>query len=569
MSTQWSTVDPGAGSPADIRAGAGMNTTQASNVSDALSQVGAAVSLGEQSWQSDASAALASSLGSLSTELAQIAAQATFDAATLTGYASQVESISLRQTSLTGQIDDANERVRFLQRGANLTDDPDQARRTQARLTDTQSLLRGLHTQYGLLATERAAADNTALLSLTGTTPRGGLAAWSTAGGPVTVTLDQLSTMTETDIATLLATHPELVDQLLTSQTPEQTAAWWATLTPDQQHALVLGGAALSGALDGLPPNIRVAANRVNAAKQLADLEGREFTIDVNAPPTVSTRFVDPNLINYLRRAVAGDVQLYLWQPDKGAVIEMSGDPRTAKSALFVLPGTNASINEFTSTNPTTGFANWQVDRAQPPGSVVAFTVLTGPMPYLTTNPVDLWSNGPQNNAFASARAPEVAAFEKGIFAGMPDTPTVSYEHSYSTAVGSEAERYGGTPTVRVLAAGVGAMNGYEPDDTITRYAIQAPNDVNRIYAGQQAWEVGFGVAPESIPGIHILDSGMTGLPMNPTIASLETSLVSPLAVPLQLPAAVDNHTNLMSDNVLVNSNALFSVQQVLQGVMH
>ena len=80
----------------------------------------------------------------------------------------------------------------------------------------------------------------------------------------------------------------------------------------------------------------------------------------------------------------------------------MAGDPRTAKSALFVVPGTNASISEFTSDNPTTGFANWQVERSVPPGCVLAFTVLTGPMPYLTPDPVDFWSNGPQNNAFAT-----------------------------------------------------------------------------------------------------------------------------------------------------------------------
>lgn len=57
--------------------------------------------------------------------------------------------------------------------------------------------------------------------------------------------------MSETDIATLLAAHPELIDKLLTAQTPTQTAAWWQSLTLDQQHALVLGGSALIGALGG------------------------------------------------------------------------------------------------------------------------------------------------------------------------------------------------------------------------------------------------------------------------------------------------------------------------------
>ena len=98
-----------------------------------------------------------------------------------------------------------------------------------------------------------------------------------------------------------------------------------------------------------------------------------------------------------------------------------------------------------------------------------------------------------------------------------------------------------------------------------TRYAIQAPNDVNRIYAGQQAWEVGFGVAPESIRDIQILDSGMSGLPMNPSIAQIETAVAGPLAVPMQVPAGVENHINLVSDEESVNGSALHNVQRLLE----
>ncbi|MBF9337573.1 hypothetical protein G3N30_15635 [Microbacterium lacticum] len=89
------------------------------------------------------------------------------------------------------------------------------------------------------------------MITLTGATSRGTLASWSLPGAPGGVTLEQLAGMSETDIATLLAAHPELIDKLLTAQTPTQTAAWWQSLTLDQQHALVLGGSALIGALGG------------------------------------------------------------------------------------------------------------------------------------------------------------------------------------------------------------------------------------------------------------------------------------------------------------------------------
>jgi len=102
----------------------------------------------------------------------------------------------------------------------------------------------------------------------------------------------------------------------------------------------------------------------------------------------------------------------------------------------------------------------------------------------------------------------------------------------------------------------------------VTRYSIQAPNDINRYYAGERAWEVGFDVAPEKIPGIRVLDSGMSGLPISPTAAKLEGAVFWPMVV-AQVPASVISHTNLMSDDVATNGAALYSVQQILQGVAH
>lgn len=168
--------------------------------------------------------------------------------------------------------------------------------------------------------------------------------------------------------------------------------------------------------------------------------------------------------------------------------------------------------------------------------------------------------------AESAARAPELAAFEKGIFATMPGVPTVSYENSYASAIGSAAEAYGGTPTVRVLSASVGATFGYEPAPDVIRYAIQAPNDINRYYAGLQAWEVGFGVAPESIPGINVLDSGQSGLPINAAIAQVELGVGGPLAVAVQIPDSVSNHIDTMSDDIQKNAASMREVQRLLAG---
>lgn len=65
-------------------------------------------------------------------------------------------------------------------------------------------------------------------------------------------------------------------------------------------------------------------------------------------------------------------------------------------------------------------------------------------MPYLTGDVRDFLANGPQNRDFALARASEYASFQKGLSAAT-GLPIVSYEHSYATAVGGEAAKYGTT----------------------------------------------------------------------------------------------------------------------------
>lgn len=199
-----------------------------------------------------------------------------------------------------------------------------------------------------------------AVITLTGATSRGTLASWSLPGAPGGVTLEQLAGMSETDIATLLAAHPELIDKLLTAQTPEQTAAWWQSLTLDQQHALVLGGSTLIGALGGIPTMVRIAANRLNAAveyratqNEIAQERWFASPRDINAlivGAIGSNRSLDQlqKKSEYLERVMSGAVQLYLYQPDRDRIVEMIGNPSasTTNSVTYV-PGTFSNQYSF------------------------------------------------------------------------------------------------------------------------------------------------------------------------------------------------------------------------------
>lgn len=368
--------------------------------------------------------------------------------------------------------------------------------------------------------------------------------------------LRRLSREGAADAAQLLRQNPEWA-AIIRRGRPEAVADWWAGLAPSTAAALVAGAPALIGNLDGVALEDRVTANRNRAAARLTELRAaRDRAVGRRGPNDTPRRFVPSADVGAIDREVAyfeavltGQKQLYAWDPDHGSLIEMTGDPSTARSALFVVPGTNTTADSFYSGNHVTGFGEWQVREGS--GSVVAFTVMTGPMPQLSPFLLD----GPQLNTFAADRAPEYANFIRGVSAARPDLWTTSYEHSYAGAIGSAAERYGGIVDSRFMAASVGAAGPYVPSPETAYYAAQSPDDINRYYAGQGIGYVGFDIAPESFPGVQIVDTGLPGFdPWKLAAAS-----------PLVIKDSIDHHNALMSDDENVNGDVLRYVKKILK----
>ena len=369
--------------------------------------------------------------------------------------------------------------------------------------------------------------------------------------------LHRLARRDGADAARLLRQNPQWADIIRRGQ-PDAVATWWASLSPTTAAALVAGVPALIGNLDGVALADRVAANRARAAGHLADLRAkRDRALGLHGPagaprarvvPSANVNRIDRE-IAYFQAVAAGRKQLYAWDPSHGSLIEMSGDPSTAKAALFVVPGTNTTADSFYGEEPITRFANWQVRGGRE--SVVAFTVMTGPMPQLDEI---LSGGGPQWNHYAEDRAPEYAQFVKGVQAADPSLWTMSYEHSYGGGVGSAAEAYGGTVNARFLAASVGAADDYTPSADTAYFSAQGPDDINRYYAGLQLGPFGFGTRPESISDVNIVASGLPGFdPLNVA-----------LGAPFVIAASVDHHNRLMSDDEEVNGTVLNTVNQIL-----
>ncbi|MEV7827778.1 hypothetical protein [Microbacterium enclense] len=159
-------------------------------------------------------------------------------------------------------------------------------------------------------------------------------------------------------VRAILAAHPEWAERI--RQRPPAARAvrdWWAALPPETRSALTHGAAGVVGALGGVPPLDRVAANRVVAQDRLPtvrrEIERLDALLSEGATATLQAeRRSALDRLNaerdYLRRVVAGDVQLVLYQPDENRIAEMIGTPGAdTRRVLTYVPGTFTSVESF------------------------------------------------------------------------------------------------------------------------------------------------------------------------------------------------------------------------------
>lgn len=363
----------------------------------------------------------------------------------------------------------------------------------------------------------------------------------------VPAALAQLASLDRAGIADLLERTPGLIATLLTQTSAGEAAAWWAGMDVAHRADLIRTAPLLVGSLDGIDAVDRVQANRYAARARLTGVDQRLHRL-TRGDEDDSAHLGDLLLERrYLTKVVAGQVHLYLYAPERGAMIEMAGDPSTATGILLVVPGTNASARSFMVDDPVTSFADWQVANADPSSPIVAFTVLAAPMPQISLNLVA----GPQNNTIATAAGADYARIVKGIDVAFPGLPTLSYEHSAGSQVGSSAEMHGARFDVRFLAGGVGATDGYHPVKGTAYYAAQAAEDVNRYYAGFQLGDIGYGIGPEEIPGVVVVDPGYSEKQATGSVGAM-------------LVQGLDLHNRLFSGDGRTNGTVLKDVRLLL-----
>lgn len=378
MSGQWTPTNPGAGSPADIRADAARRQTQASETRTAAGHVTEAGGSGA-GWQGAGADALAQKTTVYRTELEILASQSDAHAAALQRYAGEVESIQQLQNTIAANQQSVAARLRSANRQlseettklrADPAASPTLIYQLQNNVETLTSQASGLSSQLAALAQQRSAADTTAITGLNSAESRGGLAGILSLSGPASgsmlgqtaplqrdLTLEQLAGLSEVELAMLFTTHPEVAAQIETSSSPVQVASWWGELSAEQQGALALGASSLIGSLGGVSPTGRVAANRVNAMRRLEWVNGRLGELESKVPGGADAFFRSAahdeyeTLLaeqSYLQRAIDGKVQLYLYDPATQSIVEMIGSPGPSTTGMTIYtPGTFTSSHSF------------------------------------------------------------------------------------------------------------------------------------------------------------------------------------------------------------------------------
>lgn len=254
---------------------------------------------------------------------------------------------------------------------------------------------------------------------------------WATAGaalatGPATptTTLSVLKSLQGPDLASLLATRPDLV-RLLSRAAPEDIAVWWPNLDRDQQDALIHAIPAVIGNLGGVAYRARDEANRLVLAQAIDD--ARKQPCD-NPDQLAALEALERSSSGYTLASLVLDV------PPLAQVAV--GDLDAAATVSFIVPGMNSTVEGDMQTYVSAAQKLQAQQRAVGGGQMSDYAVVAwlGYHPPMSTAPADVAFNG-KAEAGASALAGDLTSMAAVRAAtGAPASISV-VAHSYGTNV--------------------------------------------------------------------------------------------------------------------------------------
>ncbi|KIU02617.1 hypothetical protein [Frigoribacterium sp. MEB024] len=527
---------PGVGSVEGIRQLATTRRTEVDDLEVAAYRLAEAASWGAECWRGRSGEQFVASMTDVSAEVTAVARGLEHHAAALEAYAVDVSLIQGSQQTLEARRAMAEQNV--LSTGVALKtimrEAQDAARddligivveseyrsgersTLQRRIDDEQRELEVMAGLWADLVEERAAADRRCIAALQSPEAMGALpqvTGQALAAGSSEELLALLAGLSATELTMLLEQHPELVDKAFLAD-PERVRAWWDELGQQgarnadgltaMQVALVRGAPAIIGALDGLPPSARVAANVFNARRRMAEIDAMVGPIKRRGlPGDDETLAALARERAYLGRAVAEPptVQLYLFDPSKSRIIEMIGEwNESTRTVLTYVPGTLTNMDSFYREPGTVQQMAWWLHDSDASKTTVAFVFKDGFFPGGAEggkNPAEFVG------AFAEANDPEFARkssktlydFQRGLavdpVSTKPGHRDIAIGHSWGLANITSAEVRGATYDKVISLAGAGMPPEWQarPGTTYTDYSywdfLQAAQRTGGVWEGR------------------------------------------------------------------------------------
>jgi hypothetical protein len=277
-----------------------------------------------------------------------------------------------------------------------------------------------------------------------------------------------------------------------------------ASLTPEQRQRLVADFPRQVGNTDGVPWQMRIAANRTNIAQAILDEHDparaafyRLLLGEVDDPAGGGGRI---------------DRQIVAFDPARASLVELNGDLTIARGVAVLVPGMNTTI-EGSAANTATA----RRFVAATHGDVAVLTYLGGPFPRgnLISGVVDAASP-----RYALDMAPRLVAFSEDVdrtvdaqAAGRAPVPVTYIGHSYGGSILGTAEAMGLTAdqTMYVAAAGAGVGvddpgDWHNPNPGVVRYSMTAPGDLIQAVQGIPGGP--HGADPDEMSGVIHLATG-------------------------------------------------------------
>ncbi|MFJ3381520.1 WXG100 family type VII secretion target [Curtobacterium sp. NPDC090217] len=595
----WTHDDPSQGSPAAIQGLAQLRSARAGKIRDAQQSLQGVGSGSGAEWKAMSQTAFASKLSADAADIELLATGLEAQASALKTYAGQLSQLQDRQRVLeqqrsSVQMDLGLAKMKLSMSNSELpallkaeTPDPDataaakrKSAAAQTAVDDAQAKSRAIDAQWEQLVADRRSMDSTCVAALQSRAVLGGLSqlgATTASSIAPDALLGILVGLSTTDLNVMLRLCPDLAKRIAEAS-PEAVAKWWSALGDssapndftDAQQWFIASMPAAMGALDGLAPAARVAANKLNAERRLKDDEARLAAINtsiallsghLDTSSLVKERDQLNAEIGYLRDATTEPprVQLYLYDPDKSRIIEMIGTfgPETTNVVTYT-PGTFADLNGFYS-GQTQAMAQWLASRH---ADTVAFVYKDGLYPG-ETNPkstMNLLRIGEANDPSVARDAGQrLADFQRGLNAGSDiarDARAAAIGHSWGLANVTSSEVEGAHYDTVVSLAGAGMPSQWEPSPT-TKYVHEGYPDLlleaqltGKVWDGRiplldGSFEIHMHQGPKSVVDTH-------------SVFGIEVKT-------LDQQALLDNH-NLVAEASKNNREVLNEINQTIYG---